>query len=368
LELKGLVEDLSKRVKSAQKNVEKIHSIMEPWLKTPLIERKERKKTTLLSLEDRKEKVSKRYAEIRQGAEQIQLLLTENKKFFEISEDDSDAWQAYVTYVDKIIIESLRKAVGCSLSYLTENMDPMNQNEPLLEAHLELREPDLYYVPSLEPDDTDGLDQLMNTLLNDIIGMASLVPRLKSNIEGYAEELEKNDDIRSMKIEILTGVNKAIEEASDFCGIFEGKEFKNILFTLQLNKAFLHFYIIYFCKIGYAYLWLEDREITMQQFLNYSRQLSIEEMDMITVLDPKSPKICPPKMEQFREQIDLYESLYTEVEEMSTSKIFSVWFRVNLKPFRQSLLNTICKWSSMFKKHLMERVITSLSDLGTFIR
>lgn len=115
-------------------------------------------------------------------------------------------------------------------------------------------------------------------------------------------------------------------------------------------------------------MWLEDRDIVMQQFLEYSRQLSLDEMEMITLLDPKAPRKIPPKMEQFREQIDLYEGLYLEIEEMSPSKIFCSWFRVNLRPFKQSLLNTVCKWSSMFKKHLVERVTSSLSDLGNFIR
>ena len=106
----------------------------------------------------------------------------------------------------------------------------------------------------------------------------------------------------------------------------------------------------------------------MQQFLEYSRQLSIDEMEMVAALDPKAPKRSPPRMEQFREQIDLYEGLYLEIEEMKSSKVFCVWFRVDLRPFKQSLLNTVCKWSSMFKKHLVERVTTSLSDLGAFIR
>lgn len=106
----------------------------------------------------------------------------------------------------------------------------------------------------------------------------------------------------------------------------------------------------------------------MQQFLEYSRQLTIDEMEMIMVNDPRAPHKNPPKMEQFREQIDLYENLFVEVEEMSPSKIFCVWFRVDLRPFRQSLLNTICKWSSMFKKHLVENVTSSLSDLSAFIR
>lgn len=120
--------------------------------------------------------------------------------------------------------------------------------------------------------------------------------------------------------------------------------------------------------LGYAYLWLEDRETVMQQFLDYSRQLTIDEMEMIAALDPKAPKRLPPRMEQFREQIDLYEGLYLEIEKMNTSQVFCRWFRVDIRPFRQSLLNTVCKWSSMFKRHLVERVTSSLSDLGSFIR
>ncbi|KAL6263152.1 hypothetical protein P5V15_005953 [Pogonomyrmex californicus] len=339
-ELGDLVEGLWKRMKSAQSNVEKIRNILEPWTKTPLIERKDRRKETLLALEDRSEKVSKRYAEITKAAEQIHSILEENKMLFQINETEQKAWQEYVKYIDDIVLESLRKAVGCSLGYLAESMDPIGQCEPLLEAKLELRDPDLYYIPSLEPDDPDGLDQLILGLLNDITGMAALVPRLKCDSVGYAEELACDVDIKGMKDEILTSVATAVEEATDFCSNFE----------------------------GYAYLWLDDRDVVMQQFLEYSRQLSVEEMDMVAAQDPKGPTKSPPKMEHFREQIDLYEGLYLEIEEMDLSKVFCGWFRVDLRPFRQSVLNTVCKWSNMFKKHLVDRVTSSLSDLGTFIR
>jgi len=101
-------------------------------------------------------------------------------------------------------------------------MDPIGQCEPLLEAKLELREPDLYYIPSLEPEDPDGLDQLILALLNDIIGMAALIPRLKNDSIGYAEELAFDVDMKGMKDEILTSVATAVEEATDFCSNFEG--------------------------------------------------------------------------------------------------------------------------------------------------
>ena len=126
--------------------------------------------------------------------------------------------------------------------------------------------------------------------------------------------------------------------------------------------------IICFAFLGYAYLWLEDRETVMHQFLEYSRQLTFEEMEMVVASDPKAPEKSPPKMEHFKEQIDLYEGIYSEIERMEPAKVFCGWFKVDLRPFKQSLLNTVCKWSSMFKKHLVERVTSSLADLGNFIR
>jgi dynein heavy chain len=41
---------------------------------------------------------------------------------------------------------------------------------------------------------------------------------------------------------------------------------------------------------------------------------------------------------------------------MKTEQIFSAWFQVDLRPFRQALLNTVCKWSNMFKQHLVDHV------------
>ncbi|KAI4493969.1 hypothetical protein M0802_009345 [Mischocyttarus mexicanus] len=340
VKLEELVNGLWKRVKASQMNVDKIKLILEPWTRMPLFERKDSRKDTLLCLDERQERVSKRYAEVNKISEQIHSLLEENKNLFQINEDKEEVWKEYVKYVDEIVIESLRKAVGCTLGYLADNMDSSVQNEPLLEAKLELREPDLYYSPSLEPDDPDGLEQLIAGLLNDIIGMVTLVPRLRNDYIDYVVELENDPDIKGMKNEILESLSTAIDEAIDFCGNFE----------------------------GYAFLWLEDRDVVMQQFLEYSRQLTMEEMEMVTAQDPKGPVRSAPKKEQFREQIDLYEGLYLEIEEMDLSRVFCGWFRVDIRPFRQSVLNTVCKWSNMFKAHMVNHVTSSLLGLGAFIR
>jgi hypothetical protein len=57
-------------------------------------------------------------------------------------------------------------------------MDPSNRLPPLFEAHLELREPDLVFVPSLNPDQPDCFANVVEGLTTDIIKMASLFPRI----------------------------------------------------------------------------------------------------------------------------------------------------------------------------------------------
>lgn len=114
-EFGDLVEGLWRRMKAAQLNVEKIKNILEPWTKVPLIERKDRRKESLLALEERSEQVSKRYAEITEAARQIHATLDENRVLFRITEIGIVAWQEYVKYIDNIVLESLRRAVGCSL-------------------------------------------------------------------------------------------------------------------------------------------------------------------------------------------------------------------------------------------------------------
>lgn len=78
-----------------------------------------------------------------------------------------------------------------------------------------------------------------------------------------------------MKLEIMDGVKTVMEEASDFASSFE----------------------------AYSYLWLDDRQTFMSQFLAYGRQLTGEEMDLVAANDSLQPAFSPPKMDLFREQV-----------------------------------------------------------------
>ena len=62
-----------------------------------------------------------------------------------------------------------------------------------------------------------------------------------------------------------------------------------------------------------------------------------------------------PALSDFKREIDYFIDLYKKYDkEIENEKIFFHWFRINLTPFKQTLLNTICKWSNILKHHLID--------------
>ena len=66
--------------------------------------------------------------------------------------------------------------------------------------------------------------------------------------------------------------------------------------------------------------------------------------------------------------MDTYENIYNDISRLDDAFIIDKWFRVDNKPFKTILLNTVKKWSYMFKHHLMDDIINSLNDLEAFMR
>lgn len=55
-------------------------------------------------------------------------------------------------------------------------------------------------------------------------------------------------------------------------------------------------------------------------------------------------------------QIDFYEDLHADICKLEDFGVFGGWFRVDIKIFKMSLLNTLKKWSWLFKEHLLTHV------------
>lgn len=340
--LRKPVAALQNRMNHTQGNLKQIRDIMSVWVRQPLFERRDGKKDTVLCIDERPDRTAKRYGEIQAASEEIHKLLHDNMVQFDMEDkQDDEMWLNYVDFVDNIVYEYLLKTVGVSVGYIVENMDPENNYAPLFEARLELVEPNMVFVPSLNPADSMGFNNMLIELVRDILKMGTLIKRLKKNEKpNYGDMIKANQDIIDMRREILNGVDLVMEEAAMFCRQFE----------------------------RYAYLWLDDRHECMEYFLEFGRMLDPDEIELLALNEPGAPKPSPPTIEAFREQIDNYESLYNEIEDIAPFQVFSSWFQVDVRPFRQALLNTVCKWGNMFKVHLVTTVTSNLMDLSNFIR
>lgn len=80
----------------------------------------------------------------------------------------------------------------------------------------------MIFVPSLDPKKDDSFNKLLVGLVNNITHMANIIPRLyEPSGESYFEVITQNEDINEMKVEILSSVERVVQEAAQFCRDFE---------------------------------------------------------------------------------------------------------------------------------------------------
>uniref|UniRef100_A0A8C2C4N6 AAA+ ATPase domain-containing protein n=1 Tax=Cyprinus carpio TaxID=7962 RepID=A0A8C2C4N6_CYPCA len=332
-DVREMVHDLEQRLQRTKDNVEEIQTIMKTWT-TPVFERKEGKKDTLLNLEDKTERLERTYGRIRASGTKIHLLLKDNMSLFK-ADPSSAQWKVYVDYIDEMVIDGFYNAVESSLKFFLENTDQKAGLAPLFEVQLLLQVPEIVFNPSLEFSASDGFHDLVESLINSIFRISALVPRLSehSGFPHYQDMV----DFAEWRHLLMERVRKVMGQCCEYRNSLE----------------------------RYAYLYVDDRKEFMRQFLLYSHVLTSEEIEAHA--EHGVPE-TPPTLECFRKQVDSYESLYEDVQRLEPIHVFESWMRVDARAFKSALLNVIRKWSFMFKQHLIDHVTHSLSDLEEFIR
>ncbi|NXF09729.1 DYH9 protein, partial [Smithornis capensis] len=332
------VHDLEQRVQKSKDNVEEIQRIVGSWA-SPILERKDCKRESVLSLEDCQDRLEKRYSLVREAGQRIHSLLKENQNLL-LADPGSDSWKAYVDYVDEMVLDGFFTAIECSLKYLLENTDPKAELAPLFEVQVDLVIPDLVFHPSLDPGTHDGFCDMVESLLNGIYHISSLVPRLAmhSGFRHYQADMEDMADLAELRRELLCRVQAAAAACWDSRGALE----------------------------QYSHLYGEDRRELSQQFLLYGHTLTPAEIEAHA--EHGGVPEAPPSLQQIREHIDSFERVYEEVNRIRPLSTFHSWLRVDARPFKASLMNEIKRWSLVFKQHLLDHVTHSLADLEEFIQ
>ncbi|KAM7420609.1 hypothetical protein PAMA_015032 [Pampus argenteus] len=335
---KDMVHDLVCRVSRSKENCEAIQSMMKRWSKQAMFCRKDNKKGFLIQLEDRGDRVNKIYSLIKRDGDSIHKLVQENMVLFH-ADPASEAWQSYLEYVDEMVVEGLFSYISHSLQFFMDNMESWPNQAPLFEAQLMLNSSGMSFLPSLELGAGDGLYELIEGLVGDVFKTSVNINRVASHLsmESYQSVMDDMLDLLDLRQEIMERVENVLKTAINYQRKFD-------------------------C---YAHLWQDDRVEFLSQFLMYGHALTIEEIEACRAdLLPESP----PTVDNFKEQIDYYEDLYSKTSKLEDFRVFDGWFRVDIKFFKVNLLNTIKKWSWLFKKHLLTYVTNSLDELKEFVR
>ncbi|XP_034427398.1 dynein heavy chain 9, axonemal-like [Hippoglossus hippoglossus] len=335
-EVQNSVCDLESRLQRTKDNVHEIQSCMRSWA-TPMFNRKEDKKDALLNLEDRAERVESFYSLIRSSGEKIHILIKSNLELFR-AEPSTEEWKAYLKYIDDMVIDGFFNSIKHCFKFFLDNTDQRTAGAPLFETELSLKIPDMVFSPSLESGAGDGFFELVESLINDVFRISSLVPRLAQHIPfpHYQADMEDMADLADLRQVLMKRVQGVMETCCEF-------------------RSSLH---------HYSFLYVDDRKKLMRQFLLYGHFLTSEEMEVDG--DDEVPESLPA-LDDFRDEIDKYEKIYEEVHGLEAVHVFHGWMKVDGRIMKSALLNIIKKWSFMFKQHLIDNVTNSLSDLEQFI-
>ena len=76
---------------------------------------------------------------------------------------------------------------------------------------------------------------------------------------------------------------------------------------------------------NYAYLWVDDRQEFLRQFLLYGHVLTAEEIE---AAGEEGVAETPPALAQYKEQVDTYEQIFTAVEQFEVCSIINIMTRV----------------------------------------
>ncbi|XP_076749810.1 dynein beta chain, ciliary-like [Xylocopa sonorina] len=258
-----------------------------------------------------------------------------------------EKWQPYLSYIDNLISKGLIQAVSTSICYILDETDPEGNIQPSFEIQLCLENPSIVFQPSVELDDPEGFYMFFESLLLDMMKMGTLVPRVDPELyesqENYAIDVAEEDGIVFMLEETCNRVKLSLAEVKEHAQTYD----------------------------IYSWLWTDDRQEYLKYFLIFSQYVSPEQREILEQQKgyiPEDMKEKKPELADFKREIDYFMDLYDKCNNMKNEEIFCRWLRLDVKPFKQSLLNIICKWANVLKEYLVHEITTKLEKLAEFLQ
>ncbi|XP_070509872.1 dynein beta chain, ciliary-like [Chironomus tepperi] len=274
------------------------------------------------------------------------------------TEDQLRLYRAYEEHLDILILKEIQNALHVSLSYMKIEMENRMEkiDAPLFEVKLELQEPILCYFPAMDSNlkNIKGFLYIITTMIANVFNMTDMIPMIAqppeldrvATFEYYLERFNRKvfqnaefEAIDNIQMDIMQMARDGIKDAQNFLTEFD----------------------------KYSFLWLIDKKKHLSEFLKYGRHLTKQEQEEIENGNLEI-KEQAPQLNDFKDIIEFYDQLYNEIEKIDDLFNVNSWLRVNLKGLKYSLLNSVSKWSYLFKEYLRNKVIDDLIELEDFIR
>ncbi|KAJ3128700.1 hypothetical protein HK098_003691 [Nowakowskiella sp. JEL0407] len=390
-EISTSVGNLNSTLQNTKNNMNQIQKIMKAWYANPLIERKDGKK--LLNLEEKDAKLQATYDMITKDGEAIHELVKYTRQSLE-AEEDSEKWAKYREYIDNLVKEGFHKAIKTTLDYLIENMDKekvkAGEQGPILESKLELDGDSLLFTPGMDAESEDSLKDIMETLLDDVDHISTLMPRVAPVASQGPESMSSRNGVSTVNpphpqtadgdhvpgsapsgedMDMQTDEEKELEmqqmilENESYRGeVRRDPELTRMRTKIMSNvQEIMDECIAYRDSYDqYTYLWTENRQDYMKNFLNTGK--STEEGAEPQQTDHSA------QLEKFETEIRKFEGIHKSVMNIDTEVIFQGWFRIDVKPLKQALNVVVKKWSYTLTKYLSDDAVATLDELNKFIK
>lgn len=143
-------------------------------------------------------------------------------------------------------------------------------------------------------------------------------------------------------------------------------------------------------KFGeYKYIWTTDKQICLQYFAKCGRVLMQSSPDSasgtlnafknqvrgvirnrpnVTAQIENAVVEAKPTLSMFKDQIERWLNNYESIDSLCPEQhTFSTWLRLDLRSFKQILLNECCKWRHIFQQYMHDHLTDSLQELERFI-
>ncbi|XP_078672103.1 uncharacterized protein LOC144911712 isoform X1 [Branchiostoma floridae x Branchiostoma belcheri] len=319
----------------------------------------------------------------------IHTLLQESFEAVQISRA-SPAWEAYVEFVDSIVLDGLKRSTVTSLETMHNQLVMANISQdpyvPILTIRLELIENVVSFNPPLDQNSAMlSVQELVTKWLESFLSRGALVQMLgRDSSNGYEDYIAVDDDVKQLVQQILQLVRDNAEECKKLLDLFKDYHFLWMQHVQQTFDDFLHGKLspnplrsAASSPQGLLRQIASAKSDARSSASGRSRADSIGSMQSAGVLGTAERSFLTPKhatsnmnvpsLDDFDNEIDIYRVARDNIHTLQDHQDVG-WLRVDIKPIKQVLITHASRWMWTFTKYLTDQVTEMLTTLDKFLK